>query len=138
MLRGSRTTFWKVEILTMSRGSRPCIYECVKILNLHIKMHEVLFFCCESAWINAWNCIFLSFTWDSISYFCFLFEWVHEWMLETQFLIFAFCLNEFMNECMRLYSLLLLQWKCMYECMRFLLSFLNENEILFFSFFECM
>ena len=33
---------------------RKCTYECVKILNLHILMHEVLFFCYESAWMNAW------------------------------------------------------------------------------------
>ena len=57
---------------------RECIFECMKILNLRILMHEVLFLGYERAWMNAWNFIF------SVLFFC--------WHLES---IFFFAIVEF-------------------------------------------
>jgi len=105
-----------MKILRMHTWKFLRVHECVKFLSLHILMDEIMRENFEFAYIDAWSSIF---GYES--------AWMNAW--NSIFFSFTFCLNEFMNECMRVYFLFLLEWKCMYKCMRFCFSFLNENEI---------
>jgi len=111
---------------------RKCTYECVKILNLHILMHEVLFFVMRAhGWMHESIKLIFSFIFCHFSIFrkkCIAAVRVHECMRETLFnrflslfrCLYVMTVHKWMHKTPFCHFCLIFifEWECMCKCIR--------------------